>query len=166
LTAISQKRWTFAPLRARRTRRGRTSSAASRAGDQLEPFVDADDIADVAVAALTDDRHIGKLYELTSPRLLTFAHAVGEIARATGREIRYVLISVEEYAAGAAEHGVPAEFVGSWPTCSAKSSAATRDRGRSPVSARPGSSSRRLRTLSADEHDPTCAADAAAPFPR
>ena len=31
------------------------------AGDQLEPFVDADDIADVAVAALTDDRHIGQL---------------------------------------------------------------------------------------------------------
>jgi uncharacterized protein YbjT (DUF2867 family) len=54
------------------------------AGDQLEPFVDADDIADVAVAALTDDRHIGELYELTSPRLLTFGEAVGEIARATG----------------------------------------------------------------------------------
>jgi uncharacterized protein YbjT (DUF2867 family) len=82
------------------------------ADDQLEPFVDADDIADVAVAALTDDRHIGEVYELTSPRLLTFADAVGEIAGATGREIRYVPISVEEYAAGAADHGVPAAFVG------------------------------------------------------
>jgi uncharacterized protein YbjT (DUF2867 family) len=81
------------------------------AGDEPEPFIDADDIADVAVAALTDDRHIGELYELTSPRLLTFAAAIGEIARATGREIRYVPISVEEYAAGAAEHGVPPEFV-------------------------------------------------------
>jgi uncharacterized protein YbjT (DUF2867 family) len=28
------------------------------AGDVVEPFIDADDIADVAVAALTDDRHI------------------------------------------------------------------------------------------------------------
>src|SRR4029450_10111463 len=35
------------------------------ARDVPEPFVDADDIADVAVAALTDDRHIGELYELT-----------------------------------------------------------------------------------------------------
>jgi uncharacterized protein YbjT (DUF2867 family) len=78
---------------------------------ELEPFVDADDIADVAVAALTDDRHIGELYELTSPRLLTFRDAVGEIAKASGREIRYVPVSVEEYAAGAAEYGVPAEFV-------------------------------------------------------
>ena len=79
---------------------------------QLEPFVDADDIADVATAALTDDRHIGRLYELTSPRLLSFGEAVGEIALATGRAIRYVPVSIEEYAAGAAEHGVPEEFVG------------------------------------------------------
>ena len=60
------------------------------AGDVGEPFVDADDIADVAVAALTEDGHVGQLYELTGPRLLTFAEAVAEIARATGREIRYV----------------------------------------------------------------------------
>ena len=32
-----------------------------------EPFVDADDIADVAVAALTGDGHAGQLYELTGP---------------------------------------------------------------------------------------------------
>ena len=82
------------------------------ADDQLEPFVDADDIADVAVAALTDNRHIGEVYELTSPRLLTFAEAVGEIAAASGRRIDYVPVSVEEYAAGAAGHGVPEEFIG------------------------------------------------------
>jgi uncharacterized protein YbjT (DUF2867 family) len=81
------------------------------ATDQLEPFVDADDIADVAVAALTDDRHIGEVYELTSPRLMTFADAVGEIAEATGRDIRYVPISIDEYAAGAAEHGIYGEFL-------------------------------------------------------
>ena len=82
------------------------------ADDQVEPFVDADDIADVAVAALTDDRHIGETYELTSPRLMTFRDAIGEIAAASGRRINYVPVSVEEYAAGAAEHGVPEEFVG------------------------------------------------------
>ena len=75
------------------------------AGDVPEPFVDADDIADVAVAALTDDRHIGELYELTGPRLLTFAEAVDEIARATGREIRYVPVSIEDFAAAAAAEG-------------------------------------------------------------
>ena len=53
-------------------------------GDVPEPFVDADDIADVAVAALTDDRHVGELYELTGPRLLTFADAAGEIGAASG----------------------------------------------------------------------------------
>jgi uncharacterized protein YbjT (DUF2867 family) len=49
-------------------------------GDVGEPFVDADDIADVAVAALTDESHVGVAYELTGPRLLTFADAVSEIA--------------------------------------------------------------------------------------
>ena len=76
-----------------------------------EPFVDADDIADVAVAALTEDGHIGRLYELTGPRLLTFAEAVDEVAKAAGREIRYVPISIEDYAAAAAEQGVPAEVI-------------------------------------------------------
>jgi uncharacterized protein YbjT (DUF2867 family) len=81
------------------------------AGDVPEPFVDADDIADVAVAALTEDGHEGQLYELTGPRLLTFAEAVDEIATASGREIRYVPVSLEEHAAAAAEQGVPGEFI-------------------------------------------------------
>jgi uncharacterized protein YbjT (DUF2867 family) len=81
------------------------------AGDVPTPFLDVDDIADVAVAALTDDRHAGQLYELTGPRSLTFAEAADEIAEATGREIRYVPVSLEEHAAEAAEHGVPAEVV-------------------------------------------------------
>jgi uncharacterized protein YbjT (DUF2867 family) len=81
------------------------------AGDVPEPFVDADDIADVAVAALTDDRHIGELYTLTGPRLLTFAEAVEEIARATGRKIAYVRVSIDEFAAAAAAQRVPHEFV-------------------------------------------------------
>jgi uncharacterized protein YbjT (DUF2867 family) len=78
---------------------------------QLDPFADTDDIADVAVAALTEPGHAGQVYELTSPRLLNFPEAVAEIARASGRDIAYVPMSVEEYAAGAAEYGVPAEFI-------------------------------------------------------
>jgi uncharacterized protein YbjT (DUF2867 family) len=81
------------------------------AGDVPTPFLDADDIADVAVAALTDDRHAGQLYELTGPRSLTFTEAAAEIAGAAGRPVRYVPVSLEEHAAEAAEHGVPAEVV-------------------------------------------------------
>jgi uncharacterized protein YbjT (DUF2867 family) len=81
------------------------------AGDVPTPFLDADDIADVAVAALTEDGHAGQLYELTGPRSLTFAEAAAEIAGAAGREIRYVPVSLEEHAAEAAQHGVPAEVV-------------------------------------------------------
>jgi uncharacterized protein YbjT (DUF2867 family) len=91
---------------------GRTEKpTALRAGDTPEPFVDVDDIADVAVAALTDDRHIGEVYELTGPRLLTFTDAVGEIAKATGRDIRYEPVPIEEHAATAREQGVPAEDI-------------------------------------------------------
>ena len=80
------------------------------AGDVPEPFVDADDIADVAVAALTEDGHVGELYELTGPRLLTFADAIGEIAAATDRDIRYTPISVDEYAGALAELDLPSDF--------------------------------------------------------
>lgn len=80
------------------------------AGDGLEPFIDAEDIADVAVAALTEEGHAGQTYELSGPRLLTFGAAVEEIARATGRDIRYRPVSAAEYAAHAAQSAVPAEF--------------------------------------------------------
>jgi len=78
---------------------------------QLDPFVDADDIADVAVAALTEPGHAGQVYELTSPRLLSFPEAIAQIATANGRGITYVPVPVQEYAAAAAEQAVPAEIV-------------------------------------------------------
>ncbi|NUW37726.1 NAD(P)H-binding protein [Nonomuraea sp. SMC257] len=81
------------------------------AGDVAEPFVDADDIADVAVAALTEDGHAGRVYELTGPRLLTFADAAAELSAALGGPVEYVPVKPEEFAAGAAEAGVPAEDI-------------------------------------------------------
>ncbi len=77
------------------------------AGGTKEPLIDADDIADVVVAALTDASHIGQLYEVTGPRLLTFADAVGEIAGASGRTIRYQEISADDYASLLEAHEVP-----------------------------------------------------------
>lgn len=81
------------------------------AGDVGEPFVDADDIADVAVAALTEEGHAGKVYEVTGPRLLTFAEAIAEIAKASGRDIQYVQISSEDFAVGMEAHGAPANMI-------------------------------------------------------
>ena len=80
-------------------------------GETPEPFVDADDIADVAVAALTDDKHVNELYELTGPRPLTLTDVAEELKTATGRDIRYVPVSIEEFAAAGAEQGMPAEVI-------------------------------------------------------
>ncbi len=81
-------------------------------GDVPEPFVDLDDIADVAVAALTEDGHAGRVYEVTGPRALTFAEAIEEIGRATGRGLRFERVPMEAYAVAMAEDGVPAEVIG------------------------------------------------------
>lgn len=81
------------------------------AGPVPEPFVDADDIADVATAALTDERHVNKVYELTGPRALTFAEAVGEIAVATHRPVRYSQISAQDFAFGMRQAEVPEEII-------------------------------------------------------
>ncbi|GEM32296.1 NmrA family transcriptional regulator [Nocardia neocaledoniensis NBRC 108232] len=80
-------------------------------GDVPEPFVHADDIAEVAAAALTDPRHGGEVYELTGPRALTFAEAVGEIAAATGREIAFIPVSRPEFVAALGEYQVPQDVI-------------------------------------------------------
>ncbi len=80
-------------------------------GDVPTPFLDIDDLADVAVAALTDDRHIGRTYELTGPDSLTFADAAAVIAAASGRSVRYVPVTLEQHAAELREHGVPEDVV-------------------------------------------------------
>ncbi|MFI7678898.1 NAD(P)H-binding protein [Actinophytocola sp. NPDC049390] len=79
------------------------------AGDVTEPFVDADDIADVAVAALTEPGHGGRTYEMTGPRLLTFADAVAEIAEATGRPLTYRRMDLDEYVTAATGDGLPSD---------------------------------------------------------
>lgn len=80
-------------------------------GDVPEPFVDADDIADVAVKALTEGGQAGRVYEVTGPRALTFAEAVAEIAAATGRDIAFVPLSRTEFTASLTSYGVPGDVV-------------------------------------------------------
>jgi uncharacterized protein YbjT (DUF2867 family) len=81
------------------------------AGPVTEPFVDADDIADVVAASLTEDRHLGRIYEVTGPRALTFAEATGEIAAVIGRPIRYTQISPEDFVDSLRRLYVPEDFV-------------------------------------------------------
>jgi uncharacterized protein YbjT (DUF2867 family) len=76
-----------------------------------EPFVDVEDVADVAALALSEDGHVGQVYELTGRRMLTFEQAVAEIAGTTGREIRHVPVSIEEFAEGAIAAGEAPEVV-------------------------------------------------------
>jgi uncharacterized protein YbjT (DUF2867 family) len=80
-------------------------------GDVPEPFVDVDDVADVAVAALTGDGHAGQVYELTGPRLLTFAQAVEEIAEESGRPVRFAGVTMPAFVEEMAAAGVPDDVV-------------------------------------------------------
>ncbi|GGM47192.1 NmrA family protein [Micromonospora sonchi] len=66
-------------------------------GATPEPFVDAQDIADVAAALLTENGHHGQVYDLSGPHALTFAEAVTTIAKAAGRSVQYVELTPEQY---------------------------------------------------------------------
>jgi len=75
------------------------------------PWVDVDDIAEVAVKALTENKHNGQIYELTGPRTLTFKAAVTEIAKASNRNITFVPITVQEYGEGMRKANLPEDFI-------------------------------------------------------
>jgi uncharacterized protein YbjT (DUF2867 family) len=91
----------FEPLRA--------GELALSAGEGREAFVDAEDIADVAVAALTQDGHAGEVYELSGPEALSFRTVVELVAEATGRQIRYEPMEVARFTAMMASQGIPHE---------------------------------------------------------
>lgn len=81
------------------------------AGTQLEPFVDVDDIADVVVAALTEDSHRGQVYEVTGPRLMTLADVAADLSSATGRRIDFIDIPHDAFVSGVANSGAPKDVV-------------------------------------------------------
>ncbi len=65
-----------------------------------EGYVDADDIADVATAALTGEGHAGKIYQLTGPELLTFRDVATIFREVTGRSLDVVDVSREDFVEG------------------------------------------------------------------
>ncbi|WP_298238248.1 NAD(P)H-binding protein [uncultured Algibacter sp.] len=75
------------------------------------PFVDTEDIADVAVEALLNETHNGNIYQLTGPRALTFKEVIQEISEATQRDITFVPITISAYSKAMKNQGVPANFI-------------------------------------------------------
>jgi len=68
------------------------------------------------VAALTEDGHACERYELTGPRLWTFAEGVEEIARATGRSLRYQPVTRDQFADVVVDDGAPREVAAALAT--------------------------------------------------
>jgi uncharacterized protein YbjT (DUF2867 family) len=85
----------------------RSGTLALPAGRGRVPFIDAEDIADVATAALTEDRHAGQAYELSGPRAIGFGEAAELIAEASGRPLRYVAVTPEAFLEQQLSYGVP-----------------------------------------------------------
>ena len=81
------------------------------AGDTPEPYVDVDDIAEVAVAALTENGHEGEVYEVTGPRLLTMADVAAELSEATGRDVTYINVPHDGFITELERSGAPKEVV-------------------------------------------------------
>ena len=76
-----------------------------------EPFVDAEDIAEIAALALTGNRHSRQLYEVTGPEAITFAEAMGIIGRAVGREIQFQTVPMDIYRQALQDAQLPREIV-------------------------------------------------------
>lgn len=85
----------------------RSGTLALPAGDRGVAFIDAEDIADVATAALTEDRHSGQVYEITGPRAIGFGEAAELIAKASGKPLEYVDITPDAFVDLQVSHGVP-----------------------------------------------------------
>jgi uncharacterized protein YbjT (DUF2867 family) len=86
-----------------------TGSLTMVEGSAGEPFVDCGDVAEVAVATLLDPDHVGRIYELTGPRLITFRDIATEIGAARGRALAYQPLPVEDYIAALVSAGLPHE---------------------------------------------------------
>jgi uncharacterized protein YbjT (DUF2867 family) len=79
--------------------------------EALEPFTDANDIADVVTECLLQVKHNGQTYELTGPELLTFPQAVAKIAAASNKKIEFQPLSLEEYTQMLQEYQVPEDHI-------------------------------------------------------
>ena len=77
-------------------------------GDARVSVGDAHDIAAVAAAALTEDGHEGRRYDLTGPEALTHAEIAAAFGDAIGREVAFQPVAPEAFVAAIEQAGVPA----------------------------------------------------------
>ena len=75
------------------------------------PFVDVDDIADIVIKVLLDDRFNGQTITVTGPRKMTFKEVVDTMSQGTARDIHYQPISIEEFKEGMKSAGLPESYV-------------------------------------------------------
>ena len=75
--------------------------------DVTEPFIDIDDIAEIVVASLVDDKHSEQLYEVTGPELISFADIAAKFSAHLNREIGFESISMQEFESRLLRGGVP-----------------------------------------------------------
>ncbi|MDW5441753.1 NAD(P)H-binding protein [Polaromonas sp. SM01] len=80
-------------------------------GLAAEPFVDVEDIAEIAFRALTEPDHAGQLYEITGPEAISFADAIAAIASATGRTISFAEVPPQDYRAALVQQEVPGDYI-------------------------------------------------------
>lgn len=80
-------------------------------GDVALPVIDPADIAAVAAAALHEEGHAGRTYELTGPEALSPRQQAAVISRALGEEVAFVELSREEAHAHMAQF-MPEEVIG------------------------------------------------------
>jgi uncharacterized protein YbjT (DUF2867 family) len=80
-------------------------------GGGAEAFVDADDVAAVAVQTLLEPTaHNGATYSLNGPAALTFEDVAAIIADVSGRPVKHVDIDQHVWVNGAISAGVPADY--------------------------------------------------------
>ena len=79
--------------------------------DVLIPFVDANDIAEVATTVLLDDSYNGEIIEVTGPELITFKYIINTISKASNRDLNFHEVTLEQYVDGMKQMNVPNDVV-------------------------------------------------------
>jgi uncharacterized protein YbjT (DUF2867 family) len=89
---------------------------AGPAGDGRVAAVLRDDVADSAVGALLDERHVGQTYNLTGPEAFTLTEAAAVLSRISGKTVRFHNETTDEAYASREQYGAPPWEVDAWVT--------------------------------------------------
>jgi uncharacterized protein YbjT (DUF2867 family) len=85
--------------------------ARCAAGGGAIPFIHSDDIADVAVAAMTRPQYAGQSLPITGPEALSFADMTAKVGAVIGRRLRFESLSNDEERQQQAAWGSPQPLI-------------------------------------------------------